>query len=105
MDRASDRISMAMIAGTKASSGIFSHIPAAAAQETAQKASAKAARRDGGWRRRKLRRLAWLRNQIWLMVEERAAIRMPKVTTTVTRSETPAKASTKGAKTPLHPNT
>lgn len=53
-----------MTAGAMASHDWLAATAVAIAQDTEENASAKVARRDDVWRRRKYRRLAWLRNHI-----------------------------------------
>ena len=88
-----------------------SQVPVAArapvpAQPIEDKASAKVARRDETWRRRKRLRRAWARNQNWIAVAEPAAMATPPAATSAANGAKRASATTKGAKTaPIPPST
>src|SRR2546427_8059220 len=80
------------------------HAPAAAsaavaAQVIDENASAHVAMRDEVCRRRKWLRLAWARNQSWMMVAEAAAAAMPVTPTAACQGDSHVTTTTKGANT------
>src|SRR5262245_40599085 len=95
--RVQPRMMSPTVPGTSASG-----LPAAASAEVAaqaieENASAMVAMREEVCRRRKWLRLAWARNQSWIVVAAAAAISTPRAAMNAGHVETRASASTNGA--------
>src|SRR5689334_19084450 len=87
-----------MRALTIAAMGITMTSAVVAAQPIEEKASAKVATREEVWRRRNWLRLACMRNQSWIPVDDIAAMPTPATVITASGSESRASAATNGAK-------
>src|SRR3954447_20243327 len=82
--------------GTSASRLPAATSAAVAAQAIEEKASATVAKRDEVSRRRKWLRLAWARNQSWIVVAAAAAVSAPMAAVAAVQVDTKASASTSG---------
>src|SRR5262249_14945095 len=82
----------------RAATGTASASTAVAAQPMEEKASAKVAMREEGWRRRNWLRFACKRKQSWIAVADTVATVMPSAVTAACIGDAKANAATSGAK-------